>query len=148
VVNNLLETSAADIYAVGDVAEHQGVMYGIWGPSQFQGTIAGINAAGGRAEFAGVPRSNSLKVLDCDLYSIGQIRPGDGSYRMVEGQLACNYYSFVFRDSYLVGALLFGDTGLSTQVKHLIENRESCAELLSGNPDTMELVHALEGTIR
>jgi len=143
IVNNLLHTSSDDIYAVGDVAEHLGIMYGIWGPSQFQGTIAGINAAGGLAEFGGVPRSNSLKVMDCDLFSIGQIRPGDGSYRTIEGFLARNYYCFVFRDSYLVGALLVGDTRLSARVKQLIENRECCAELLSSVADAAKVVQFL-----
>jgi nitrite reductase (NADH) large subunit len=46
VVNNYLTTSHPDVLAAGDVAEHRGVLYGTWGPAQFQGSIAGMNAAG------------------------------------------------------------------------------------------------------
>ncbi len=44
VVGNSLQSSKSNIYAAGDVAEHRGEVYGTWGPSQFQGTIAGINS--------------------------------------------------------------------------------------------------------
>ena len=55
VVNNLLVTSHPDVFAAGDVAEHRGQVYGIWGPAQYQGSIAGMNMAGGCVEFGGVP---------------------------------------------------------------------------------------------
>ncbi len=84
IVDNTLRTSHPDVYAAGDVAEHRGVNYGTWAPSQFQGTIAGMNVAGERAEFAGIPRSNMLKVLGVDMFSIGQIKPEDASYEVVE----------------------------------------------------------------
>lgn len=60
VVDHNLRTSHPDVYAAGDVAEHRGVLYGLWGPAQFQGTIAGMNVAGEQVEFAGIPRSNTL----------------------------------------------------------------------------------------
>ena len=46
VVDNLLKTSHPDVFAAGDVAEHRGCVYGTWAPSQYQGSIAGMNAAG------------------------------------------------------------------------------------------------------
>ena len=42
VVDNLLATSHPNVYAAGDVAEHHGQVYGVWGPSQYQGSIAGM----------------------------------------------------------------------------------------------------------
>ena len=130
VVDNHLLTDTPDIFAVGDVAEHRGVLYGTWGPSQFQGTIAGMNAAGERIEFAGIPRSNSLKVLGSELFSIGQTRPEDGSYREIEETRSGDYSLFLFRDSHMVGAILLGDTRLSAKVKNLIEKKIQCTELL------------------
>lgn len=131
VVDNELLTNNRDIYAIGDVAEHRGVMYGTWGPSQFQGTIAGMNAVGGKIEFAGIPRSNSLKVLGSEMFSIGQIRFEDGSYQEVEETLGDNYAYFLFRDSHMVGAILLGDTHLSATVKKMIEKKVQCSDLLS-----------------
>ncbi|MDF1579628.1 MAG: FAD-dependent oxidoreductase [Desulfuromonadales bacterium] len=134
VVDNRLRTSDPDIFAVGDVAEHQGVTYGTWAPAQFQGTIGGMNAAGAALDFAGIPRSNILKVLDVNLFSIGQVHPDDGSYHTFEslGKSDGSYRYLVFRDTRLVGAILIGDTGLASKLKQLIETNRCCTELLAG----------------
>ena len=135
VVDNHLATSAPDIYAAGDVAEHLGVVYGLWGPSQFQGTAAGRNASGNPTEFLGVPRSNVLKVLGFDMFSIGCITLEDASYQVIEGQVNDHYQSFVFRDSHMVGTILLGDTSQSAHVKHTVEKRRDCSPILRGNRD-------------
>ncbi len=138
-VDNNMRTSHSDIFAVGDVAEHQGVLYGTWLPAQAQGAIAGFNAAGGAGRFMGMPRSNNLKVLDVDLFSIGQIVSEDGSYSHYEVQEGEDYSLFVFRNKQLVGAILLGDTSLSPKLKKLIEEQRSCSELLAGAVDGNDL---------
>lgn len=130
VVDNHLRSSDPDIYAVGDVCEHLGVSYGTWTPAQFQGRIAGMNAAGAAVTFAGIPRSNLLKVLGVDLFSIGNVHPEDGSFQTFEREEEGSYSSFVFRDNRLVGAVLLGDATLSATLKKLIEQQLSCADLL------------------
>lgn len=134
VVDSNLRTSDPDIFAAGDLAEHQGIAYGTWAPSQFQGTIAGMNAAGCDVIFAGIPRSNSLKVLGVDMFSIGHVRPEDASYRVFE-EAGERYDFFVFRDSRLTGAILIGDTAIAPTLKKLIETGVSCSELLDGACD-------------
>lgn len=53
-VNKRMETSLPDIYACGDCAEPEGyAVRGLWNEAQEMGRIAGINAAGGNAEFTG-----------------------------------------------------------------------------------------------
>jgi nitrite reductase (NADH) large subunit len=143
VVNNRLQTSNTDIYAAGDAAEHRGVTYGLWGPSQFQGTIAGMNAAGGEAEFAGIPRSNMLKVLGYDMFSIGQITPEDASYRVFESEKDGGYFFFMFRDSRLVGSMLLGDTVLSSRVKNMVEKGTDCSDILKKIPEAGDIVKRL-----
>lgn len=138
-VDNSMRTSHPDIFAVGDVAEHQGVIYGTWLPAQAQGAIAGLNAAGGAGRFMGVPRSNNLKVLDVDLFSIGRIAPEDGSYSLYEVQEGEDYSLFVFHSGQLVGAILLGDTSMASQLKKLIEEQRSCTELLAGAVDGPDL---------
>ncbi|HNS50394.1 MAG TPA: FAD-dependent oxidoreductase [Anaerolineae bacterium] len=144
VVDDLLRTSVPDVFAVGDAAEHRGITYGLWGPAQFQGSIAGMNAAGGHVEFAGIPRSNTLKVLGLDMYSIGQVSPDDGTYRQVEGESEGVYYSFLFRDNRLAGAILLGDTSASTAAKKAIENRLDCSALLRSRPDAAAVLDFLK----
>lgn len=142
VVDQHLRTSDPDIYAAGDLAEHQGMVYGTWAPSQFQGTIAGMNAAGSDTVFAGIPRSNSLKVLGCDLFSIGMIHPEDASYLAYESA-GDHYQQFIFRDSRLVGAILLGDTSIAPTLKKLIESNSSCADLLTESRNIEELLSGL-----
>ncbi|MDD4456120.1 MAG: FAD-dependent oxidoreductase [Syntrophotalea acetylenica] len=138
-VDNRMQTSIDDVFAAGDVAEHQGVLYGAWLPAQQQGKVAGVNAAGGSSRFPGLPRSNILKVLDVDLFSIGNVHPADGSYQVFEDSADEHYALFVFRNSTLAGAVLLGDTSLSARLKELIENRTSCSAILHGVRNGAEL---------
>lgn len=143
VVDNHLRTSNPDIFAAGDLAEHNGVVYGVWGPSQFQGTIAGINTLGGDTAFGGVPRSNALKVLGIDLLSIGQFEPEDGSYRVVQEQSGKTFNHFVFHDGKMVGAILLGSTELAAKIKTAIEGKKDFSALLRESPDCADILAAL-----
>lgn len=143
IVDNRLQTSVPDIFAAGDVAEHRGVTYGTWGPSRFQGAIAGINAGSGDAEFAGIPRSNMLKVLGIDLFSIGRISAEDASDRTVEDTDNENYFRFLFRDNHMIGAVLLGDTAPAAQVKHIIETKMDCSQMLIKNPSAADVLNFL-----
>ena len=139
-VNNRMETSQADIFAAGDVCEHNGVMYGSWAAAQFQGKIAGMNAAGSPAEFGGLPRSHNLKVLGKDMFSIGEIRAADGSYRQLEETGDDTYRMFMLRDGRLIGALLVGDLELMSAVRTMIEKKTEI-----GMPDRLdELIEKLK----
>ena len=142
VVDNLLATSHPDVFAAGDVAEHHGQVYGIWGPSQYQGSIAGLNMAGGCVEFGGIPRSNTLKVLGLDLFSIGQVNPEDASFRTFDQEADGRYFRFVFRDNRLAGAVLLGDTKLTATVKKAVESRSDFSELLGKCPSASEVIEA------
>jgi nitrite reductase (NADH) large subunit len=144
VVNNQLRTSHPDVYAAGDVAEHSGMVYGVWGPAQFMGTIAGMNAAGGDGEFAGIPRSNMLKVLGYDLFSIGAIQTEDASYEIMEGEEDGQYKIFIFRDQHLIGSILLGDISVSAQVKKILEQRQDCSPLLKEKPALIDLIRMLK----
>ncbi|MFC1607493.1 FAD-dependent oxidoreductase [Candidatus Latescibacterota bacterium] len=134
IVDDYMTTSHPDILAAGDLAEHRGEVYGIWSPSMFQGSIAGMNAAGKRMEFGGVPRSNILKVLGIDMFSIGRIQPSDASSEVFENTRDGSYFGFLFDDSYLAGAILLGDTSLSSPVKQAIETRYDFSGLLGKRP--------------
>jgi len=130
VVNDRLTTSHPDVLAAGDVAEHKGVVYGLWTASQAQGAIAGTNLAGGSAEFGGLPRSTTLKVLGLDLFSIGQINPEAGSDQVIDQESEGRYFRFVFRENHLAGAILLGDLKLVSSAKKAVEGKRDCSSLL------------------
>ncbi len=145
VVDNRLASSHPRVFAAGDAAEHRGVTYGNWTASQAQGAIAGMNAAGMDAEFGGIPRSNTLKVLGLDLFSIGEIEPQDGSYLALERETDAAYQRFVFHDSFLVGAILLGDTALIARVKQAVEKREDFSDVLARRPSAEDVLARLRG---
>jgi len=126
-------SSAPGVFAAGDAAEHNGVLYGTWAASQYQGTIAGMNAAELSVVYGGQPRSNTLKVLGLDLLSIGTFDPVDGSYLVVEEKSEDRYVRFVLHDGRLVGAILLGDLSQGAAVKAAIEQRLDYSGLLLGS---------------
>lgn len=138
-VNDFMQTSHPDVFAAGDVAEHKGIVYGTWAPALAEGLIAGSSAGGGNAVFTGLPRSNVLKVLGIDLYSIGPTTPGDQADMLVEEQSENRYYSFIFRGNLLTGSILLGDTNLSGKVKKVIEDKVNLSELVNKKPDVSQV---------
>jgi len=136
-VDDFLATSDSRIFAAGDVAEHGGVVYGIWAPAQYQGKIAGMNATGMRSAFGGIPSSNTIKVLGIDLFSIGIFEPGDGSFLVVEEGQDEGYLRFVFHDNRLVGGILIGHEHhrLAPSLKRAVEEKSDFSGLLKGRPD-------------
>jgi nitrite reductase (NADH) large subunit len=121
VVDAAMKTDHPFVYAAGDAAEFNGAMYGTWGPSQGQGTIAGMNASGSKADFSAIPRSNTLKVLGINLFSIGTVNPMPEGAVLIEEMSAGHYTGLVFIGEVLVGGLLLGDTTLSTLIKKAVE---------------------------
>lgn len=143
VVDNRLATSHPDVFAAGDMAEHHGQVYGIWGPSQYQGSIAGLNLAGGCVEFGGIPRSNTLKVLGLDLFSIGQVSLEDASFRTLDQEDDGRYVRLVFRDHHLVGAILLGDTTWTAKVKKAVESGSDFSDRLRRRFTAAEVLESL-----
>ena len=129
IVDDGMRTSDHAVLAAGDIAEHRGAVHGIWPVAYAQGMTAGVNAAGGEVEMSRLAPSNRLKVLDVDMYSIGQFMPADGSYDVFEHEHEGSYYRFVFHDGRLVGANLLGDTALAGVVKTAVEQGTQLAEL-------------------
>jgi nitrite reductase (NADH) large subunit len=143
VVDNHMRTSHGQVFAAGDVAEHNGIVYGVWGASLAQGAIAGMNAVGGDVIFGGLPRSNTLKVLDVDMLSIGQFEPEDGSYIVVDETRDGVLYHFVFRDGVMAGAILLGDTNAALAVRRAVENRIDFSGILRQSPSGTDIVEFL-----
>ena len=77
VVNERMETSAPDIYAVGDAVEvthfvtGQKALISLAGPANKQGRIAADNICGGNSRFTGSQGSSVLKVFDLTAASTG-----------------------------------------------------------------------------
>jgi nitrite reductase (NADH) large subunit len=130
VVNDRMETSLPDIYAAGDLVQHRGICYGIWPAAEKQGQTAGINMAGGRAEYTGTVMSNTLKVAGIDVFSAGDI-DADGKKDSIDTADKENfaYKKVVFEDNRIIGAILLGDIKDRRKVMKAIEDRIDISQI-------------------
>jgi nitrite reductase (NADH) large subunit len=129
IVNDRLFSSDEHILAAGDVTEHRGRVYGIWPASYAQGLVAGANAVGGSTEFPGLPMTNRIKVLEIDLFSIGQVQAIDASTRLFEVADSQNYRGLACHDGQVVGAVLYGDMELMGPLREAVEQGRRIQEL-------------------
>jgi nitrite reductase (NADH) large subunit len=114
IVNDYLETSAPDVYAVGECAEHQGMVYGLVAPLYEQGQVLAKKICGQDASssgYQGSVLSTQLKVSGVEVFSAGDFN-GDEHTQTVHAldELAGVYKKVVLRDNQVIGAVLFGDT--------------------------------------
>lgn len=124
VVNERMETSAADVYGCGDCVQFEGVNYAIWPEAQEQGRVAGANAAGDEAVYRTVSAGLSFHGMNTALYAIGNNGKNPNLiYKTVEfkdpGKKQYEKYYFV--NGRLSGAILLGDVSKMPQVTEWIE---------------------------
>jgi len=117
------------IFAVGDVVQFEGVVWGIIPAALDQAKVVARMVLGQeQAEYHGTVVSNTLKVMGVDLTSIGIINPPAGQgYEEIraksdDGRI---YKKFVLRDGKLVGAILLGTRKETQRVSKLIKDGTS-----------------------
>jgi nitrite reductase (NADH) large subunit len=71
VVDDTLRTSDPDIYAVGEVAVHGGIVYGLVAPGYEMADVVAANLAGSTRSFSGFDMSTKLKLMGVDVASFG-----------------------------------------------------------------------------
>jgi len=72
-VNDHMQTSDADIYAVGECAEHRNTVYGLVAPGFEQASVAAHVLSGRTAEYTGSMTATRLKVIGCPVMSAGVV---------------------------------------------------------------------------
>jgi nitrite reductase (NADH) large subunit len=125
IVDQQMKTNIADIYAAGDVAEHNGRVFGTWPPSMEQGSIAGKNIVGKKEEFEGYVSSYSLKVVGVDLLSIGKIEAEGEDYKIEKLEKEDTYKKIIKRDQSPIGAIMVGDIPNKDKITKEIKNNKS-----------------------
>ena len=72
IVNDRLQTSDERIYAIGECASHDGIVYGLLAPCVQMAHVLAGRLAGGDHVFVRGDRSASLKLLGIDVTSVGE----------------------------------------------------------------------------
>jgi nitrite reductase (NADH) large subunit len=71
VVDDTLATSAPDVFAIGEVASHQGRVYGLVAPGYEMAEVLADRFTGGGSTYAGSDVSTKLKLLGVDVACFG-----------------------------------------------------------------------------
>ncbi len=111
VVNDVMQTSDSNVYAVGECAEHNGKVYGLVAPLYEQGKVLADHLTNKETNgYKGSTTFTSLKVSGCDLYSAGQIVE-NAEIKGIEifNSVDNNYKKIFLKDGNVVGAVLYGD---------------------------------------
>ncbi|MEB7434919.1 nitrite reductase large subunit NirB [Staphylococcus pasteuri] len=127
VVNDMMQTSDPNIYAVGECAEHQGKVYGLVAPLYEQGKVLADYLTDNDTEgYKGSTTFTSLKVSGCDLYSAGQIveSPEIKGIEIFNG-VDNNYKKVFLKDGEVVGAVLYGNTDDGSRFYNMMKKHES-----------------------
>ncbi|MBH5400192.1 NAD(P)/FAD-dependent oxidoreductase [Bradyrhizobium sp. CNPSo 4010] len=125
VVNDVMQTSSSDIFALGECAEHRGTCYGLVEPAYEQARVLARHLAGRPATYHGSVVSTNLKVSGVSVFSAGDFMGGEGSESLVlSDRRRGTYKKLVVADGRLTGAVLIGDTIDALWYLELIRNRD------------------------
>lgn len=143
VVEDTMQTSAPDIFAIGECAEHRGTCYGLVEPAYEQARSLARHLAGQSAAYAGSVVSTNLKVSGVSVFSAGDFMAGEGSEIITFNDPRRGITKkLVVADGCLTGAVLVGDTQDALWYLDLIRSRQPIAgmrhHLMFGPPSAAQ----------
>ncbi|GIM28284.1 oxidoreductase [Clostridium polyendosporum] len=133
VVNSKMETNIKDIFACGDVAELDGVIFGNWPAAIEMGKVAGANAASDEAYFKNFVSSTIFSVMGTHIFSAGIIDFSDSSLEQITSKDILNnkYIKLFFKDNKIVAGILIGNISKSTIIIKALDKCLTKSEVLS-----------------
>lgn len=130
VVDKYMQTSSKEIYACGDIAEIDSMIWAIWPAAIDMGKVAGANACGDKIEFKAENYPVGLDVFETKVFSIGNINDTDSFITLNKKDV---YKKLFFKDDVLVGAICINDLTKNVNIIRLIEEKANLNKVLSEN---------------
>ncbi len=119
-VNERLQSSDPAVFVAGDCAQHpDGYVSYLWHAAEYQGWIAGENAAGGNAVFDRQAFRLKSSIFDTFVFSMNMPRETQG-YRIEEVEVDNVYQAFFFTDEGLDGVVVLNDEPRSEQYNQAV----------------------------
>lgn len=119
-VNEKMETNIPDVYAAGDVAEYQGMVFGLWTSSNEHGRIAGSNMAGKVMTYAAPQLVATLNIGEVKLFSAGDVALPEQMLTYRDEKVCHRLY---IKEGHVVGAVLTGDLAWMLKAKNAVNQR-------------------------
>jgi nitrite reductase [NAD(P)H] large subunit len=130
VVDDCLQTGAADIFALGECAEHRGICYGLVEPAYEQARVLARHLAGGAVNYAGSVVATNLKVSGVNVFSAGDFVGAEGSEAIVLNHArGGTYKKLMIAQGRLTGAVLIGDVSDALWYLEMIRSRQGVARI-------------------
>ena len=135
VVDDQMATSDERVFAIGEVALHEGTIYGLVAPGYEMADTLARRLTGHDARFKGSDSSAKLKLLGTDVATFGDPFQDPARTRVVsfQDQVRRTYKKLVFRKDQrqLLGGILVGDASAYGTLLHLTRSRATLSETLS-----------------
>jgi ferredoxin-nitrate reductase len=133
VVDEYLRTTEKDVFAIGEIAEFKGFLYGITAAAEQQAEIVARFLCGDISKiYNGSLLMNILKMHGTDVCSLGlaEIPNNDPTYEeIIFLDRAKRYYKkCIVHNDKLVGAILIGDKAEFLEYRNLIDNKLELSE--------------------
>jgi len=136
-VDRRLQSSVANVWGAGDVANVAGEWLALWEPARLQARVAAQNMRGGNALHEPGAHYLATRLFDLDFARIGHIERRPGTEELIDfprgtGQIA--YRKLVIEGGVLKGALMIGERALRVRaigrnMKRLIDAAVNVSEI-------------------
>ena len=131
VVNEKLQTSDKNIYAIGECALYNGMIYGLVAPGFDMADVVATNLCGGDREFLGADMSTKLKLMGMDVASLGNpFQVEDVTVVEIHDNHKGIYKKLVMcgEGKKLLGAILVGDAAEYGQLSLFVKGGKDLPE--------------------
>ena len=127
-VNDNMETSIPNIYAVGECAEHRGKVYGVVAPGLEQAGVAISHITGQKSQYQGSVISARLKVIGCHVFSAGPVgataSPNYGKCYVYQNVEEGTYRKLLIHRNRLIGAIGIGEWSETPRMQNSIAEKK------------------------
>ena len=131
VVNDHMETSDPNIFAIGECVEHRKKVYGLVAPLYEQGKVLAATITGDKGPvYEGSTLAAKLKVMGIELFSAGDFKAEDPDKEVIAYQDHGFgiYKKLVIHGERLVGTILIGDASDANRFLEMIRKNERITE--------------------
>ncbi|MEM0911156.1 MAG: FAD-dependent oxidoreductase [Pseudomonadota bacterium] len=125
-IDNLLQTSSKNIYAIGECSDHNNQIFGIVAPGLAQANVLAANLMGAKREYTGAVTSTQLKVVGCDVFSAGTVTD-EFKYQVGQSLIFENDTSYIrlfLRGNKLIGAVAVGPCNYVKSLQQAVEQEK------------------------